>query len=562
MSREAAKERYEQQPGEPSIGFVDTVDVIAAIDITYDDMEAGDSAVLDAVGGVSDASGARFDVIEADEWVVEGRLAAGAVTSDKILNGSIQDEDINAAADIARSKIAGTALTTGSTGVFSVLDYGATGDGVTDDTDAIQDALDAGAGGTVLLPPGSYKLTSYISVPASTCLSGDGATLTGAFPSGGSGAVRLGDHTKVRGLTVVNTHGAGGDWGLTTNSSSDVVITECTIRGPWLVGLAMTDSSDIRITNNLFDSIGMVSGPPSPATPGEGIAMLRACDVTVSGNTFVDGLGCAVYIATSSNVTVVGNTVRDQPEGVKVRVTCEDVTITSNVFTIKGSSVVPSFGVLAQTDAVNTVVSGNTFRTVAGTAAPTAAVLIDNQSHRTTVMGNTVKGLFDYGVALATTAGGGTESVGCIISGNEFDSLATNAINVEADSLHTVISGNRINGGGIGGAGIFAAADYCTIAGNSVLNAHGLYGMRLYGDHCAVTGNVVTGTENLSGFAIAGTDNAVTGNVATGNAVYGIDESGDRNLIVGNNCGDNTDATYDIVHVGASTVVDNNIGRV
>jgi len=170
MSREAAKERYEQQPGEPSIGFVDTVDVIAAIDITYDDMEAGDSAVLDAVGGVSDASGARFDVIEADEWVVEGRLAAGAVTSDKILNGSIQDEDINAAANIAPTKIAGTALTAESMSIFNALDYGADPTGVVDSTAEINAALTAGAGGVVIIPAGTYKTSATLVVPADTAL--------------------------------------------------------------------------------------------------------------------------------------------------------------------------------------------------------------------------------------------------------------------------------------------------------------------------------------------------------------------------------------------------------
>jgi len=63
-------------------------------------------------------------------------------------------------ADIARSKIAGTALTTTSTGVFSVLDYGATGDGVTDDTAAIEAAIAAaGEGGVVLFPKGRFLIS-------------------------------------------------------------------------------------------------------------------------------------------------------------------------------------------------------------------------------------------------------------------------------------------------------------------------------------------------------------------------------------------------------------------
>lgn len=91
----------------------------------------------------------------------------GAVTTEKIANGTIVNADVNAAADIGRSKIAGTALTTTSTGVFSVLDYGAVGDGSTDDTDAIEACIAAAAAaghGQVYFPEttGGYKTTDTI----------------------------------------------------------------------------------------------------------------------------------------------------------------------------------------------------------------------------------------------------------------------------------------------------------------------------------------------------------------------------------------------------------------
>lgn len=67
----------------------------------------------------------------------------------------------------------------GSVAVFNVKDaaYGAKGDGATDDTAAIQAALTACAaagGGIVCVPPGNYKTTTALSVPAGVFLVGAG----------------------------------------------------------------------------------------------------------------------------------------------------------------------------------------------------------------------------------------------------------------------------------------------------------------------------------------------------------------------------------------------------
>lgn len=60
--------------------------------------------------------------------------------------------------------------------IYNVLDYGATGNGVTDDTTAIQAALTAAsaAGGKVVVPAGTYKVTTTLT------LTGNGVTFEGA----------------------------------------------------------------------------------------------------------------------------------------------------------------------------------------------------------------------------------------------------------------------------------------------------------------------------------------------------------------------------------------------
>lgn len=74
---------------------------------------------------------------------------------------------------VTYSMIAGSSI--------NAIDYGATGDGVTDDAAAIQAAMDASSdagGGYVILPPGTYLIGSTLHIPDYVKLSGAGTYST------------------------------------------------------------------------------------------------------------------------------------------------------------------------------------------------------------------------------------------------------------------------------------------------------------------------------------------------------------------------------------------------
>jgi len=109
--------------------------------------------------------------------------------------------------------------------VFDVKDYGAVGDGSTDDSTAIQSAMTAATGTVCYMPPGTYRANS-LSLPANTELSAEGVTIE-RHATSSDAVVAAAGGSYIHGLTISGRNttltGASGESGLYVTGDATIV---------------------------------------------------------------------------------------------------------------------------------------------------------------------------------------------------------------------------------------------------------------------------------------------------------------------------------------------------
>jgi len=171
-----------------------------------------------------------------DKAVGKSHLANAAVTSEKISDSAITTTHIRdgqvmtndlAAYCVTNQKIAVGAVTwdklaSNAKLMINVKAYGAVGDGVTDDTAAFQNALNAAAaagGWIVWVPEGTYKIAGHLTIPAGVTLEGVfrappgrnyagpyGTTLLayeGANNEAGTPFITMSEHSTLKGICIL-----------------------------------------------------------------------------------------------------------------------------------------------------------------------------------------------------------------------------------------------------------------------------------------------------------------------------------------------------------------------
>src|SRR5512133_828439 len=164
---------------------------------------------------------------------------------------------------------AGCAPAPTSSTVANVKDlaYGAKGDGVTDDTAAIQTAVNAvaGTGGTVSVPDGTYMINALTSVLLKSNMTfsmSSGAVLKAITNSSSNYSILFANgvnHVNIIGGTIQgerSTHtGTGGEWGfgVRITGSQQIVVEKVLAKDCWGDGFYVSASASITLCNVTAD---------------------------------------------------------------------------------------------------------------------------------------------------------------------------------------------------------------------------------------------------------------------------------------------------------------------
>lgn len=141
--------------------------------------------------------------------------------------------------------------------LISALDYSADLTGATDSTSALNNALAAAAGNTLLIEPGVYKLGSagLNAIPSGTTILGYGATLRrSAAPSAGFLSASAASHINIFGLTFDDSEFVSSPTNAQVNiyNCNSVTIRDCQFIKWRNFGLSVGDSTQVLIENNFF----------------------------------------------------------------------------------------------------------------------------------------------------------------------------------------------------------------------------------------------------------------------------------------------------------------------
>jgi hypothetical protein len=452
-----------------------------------------------------------------------------------LLVGDVVDVHcVNNAAGVATDQASGVFFTQSGTGalartvdsklkdVVSVKDFGAVGNGVADDTAAIQAACVAAKVITFGPSANNYRVTGTITLTSDTTLLMQGATVTQATDQ-----TPILNAASTDNVTITGGRFVGKSEATYTNSPSSLAI--C---------ITASNATDLTVTSNRFENfyyspLLVASGGnridfSSNNVKGPGSAVLSG-DVNRRNTT-----GATI---TGTNLRITNNDIYDAAQGIIVGQGSSNIVIDGNTI----HDIINEHGIYADAGMRQLVISNNVIRSTGTVGAGLKVQCYDSfgvQPQCIVITGNVISNTGADGILIDNTTGSPT--------------LTT---------LDVTISGNSILNAGAYAIDVRDAQD-CTVTGNTLIvplqsgiawgNCNGL----LVSDNY-VRGSSTSGLRDLAQSSNVTVKNNVIVNCATANTVgdeFGILlDSGATNCVIdGNVISDaNANMQYGIYHIPA-----------
>lgn len=407
----------------------------------------------------------------------------------------------------------------------SVTDFGATGDGATDDTAAVQAAIDAG---NAFFPAGTYLISSTLTVPSSRLLSGDGrgsivklasasntnmvqnsnysagtnadiTILNLAFDGNVANQTNNGSYDKMgiafKGVTNARIEGChvfdqGTDCLNLINCTNPVVVNN-ELEGAYNHACTFENTDGFIGKGNIVHNCGSTTDAYTFTSSGHAfIGVNVACDDAVIEGNYIYSMGdsCIRNERAGRGWTITGNVVIDSgKDSIKVMGLVGTTTkpkanvITGNVVINAGNN-----GIVANGDQLQ--VTGNviwgTGKNTSGSAAgkwfaSASGISITDGSTDVVVENNYVRDAYAYGIAVLN---GTTVTQRIFIRGNTSFENGADGIRC-TDTDYVVIEGNYCYNNSQGTAATDSGIRYDWTTGSRT---------RVYirGNHCFDTGGV------------------------------------------------------------------------
>lgn len=387
--------------------------------------------------------------------------------------------------------------------VVNVLDYGATGDGTTDDAAAVQLALNAG--GTVFFPVGTYLIGTTLDVLSNTqVLLDQNATVKAKSTlSGNLFSVNARTNVKFTGgiFDGNKANAASATAVIYIYNSSSVWVNNTTVQNGKVRNINVEGPSTSSVSKNIFIQNNSINNATNV-----GITFTYTGNILIENN-IVATNGAGLTSGESSYISIVGNSFfANTNDGCAVGNNCSFVTITGNVSESNGAEGINidgvDHGVITGNTSYNNLIGISVWSRSPGTAS----------SKRNVVSSNSVSSCTQVGIVVAD----GNDYT--IVEGNSVNSCGSHGIQT-GESNDLVIRDNIVNSNA--GSGIYVTGSIGTKIEGNVCTDQASYGIRIeagtgFGRN-TITNNVLAA--NAGGYGIydngAGSGNLISNNVFT-----------------------------------------------